>query len=99
MKWNHIILEGFCGKDWDYNSKCEEFCYMYKGLKKNGEMKLEKIPNEHYVQNIRKPMYPSFCKRKVCYTCLKNDCEYLAYGKGEVKDVIKFSKYKRNRNV
>lgn len=93
MKWNHIILEGFCAKDWEYDGQRDEFCYMYKGEKeKNGDMKWDKIPNDRYNPNARKPMRPSFCKKKICYTCLDNDCEYLAYGKGRKKDVIKFSK-------
>jgi predicted phosphoadenosine phosphosulfate sulfurtransferase len=93
MKWNHIILEGFCAKDWEYNWQCDEFCYTYKGeKKKNGKMKWEKIPNERYNPNAIKPMRPSFCKKRICYTCLKNDCEYLAYGKGKRKNVIRFSK-------
>lgn len=95
MKWNHIILEGFCGKDWDYGLRKDEFCYVYDGeKKKNGELIWKKIPNDQYDPNIRKPMRPSFCKKKICYTCLKNDCEYLAYGKGRIKDIIKFSKHK-----
>lgn len=91
MDWNHIILEGFCAKDW--NTKSNKWTYGWKG-NKNPEDRGKK-PNPDYDPNYVKPEYPPFCKKRVCYTCYSEDCPHLATGKGRMKDVIRFNTGKK----
>lgn len=98
MGWNHIILEGFCAKNWDYNKLSSKFHYKFD---KDKDIKdWEKTPNPHYDPEAKKPEWPDFCKKRICYTCYKNDCQYLAVGQGRWKDilwVVKQQKKKRKK--
>jgi hypothetical protein len=95
MGWNHIILEGFCAKNWDYNGKSSKWIYGWEG-NKNPEDRGKK-PNPDYDPDIKKPEWPDFCKKHICYTCYEKDCPNLAIGRGRMKDVIWASKLKKKR--
>jgi len=65
MHWQHIILEAFCGFEWDDNP---EFWYDLNG---------KKIPNPKYDPQKPKRTKPDYCPGEPCYTCYENDCPYL----------------------
>ena len=89
--WNHIILEGFCGRLWEYRKKHSKYVYGWEG-NKNPEDRGKK-PNPDYDPDFKKPKRPDFCTKKICYGCLENNCLHLAYGEGRIKDVIRFNKW------
>ena len=65
----------------EYNSKHHPHIYRIKksSLRKNGKTKFKKEDNPDYDPNAKRPSKPTFCKKKLCYECLANNCEYLAY--------------------
>jgi hypothetical protein len=82
--WTNICIEAFCAINWDYNSKKDKYCFQLikkKGsyLKKNGDFRTKKVPNEQYVEGIEKLIPPEFCHKKLGYRCLKHNCPHLAY--------------------
>ena len=95
MGWNHIILEGFCAKNWDYNNKHGKWVYGWEG-NENPENR-GKLPNPHYDPEAKKPEWPDFCKKHICYTCYKKDCQYLAVGQGRWKDILWVVKQQRKK--
>jgi len=84
MGWNHIILEGFCAKNW--SNKSNKWVYGWAG-NKNPENR-GKHPNPEYDPTYVRPGFPDFCKKRVCYTCYEKDCPHLAMGRGRMKDVV-----------
>ena len=84
MGWNHIILEGFCAKNW--SNKSNKWVYGWAG-NKNPENR-GKQPNPDYDPSYVIPEFPDFCKNRVCYTCYEKDCPHLAMGRGRMKDVV-----------
>ena len=83
MKWNHILIEGFCARMWGYHSKSSKHVYKLKKIE-NPDLPLdwEKEPNPKYDPKVKKPRRPKYCKKKICIECIK--CKHLAYG--EVPD-------------
>jgi hypothetical protein len=86
--WTHLCLELFCAINWDYNSKKDKYNYQMidkngSFLTKNGKFRTKKVPNEKYEEGIEKPTPPDYCKKKLCYGCLANDCPHLAYTEAE----------------
>jgi len=90
MGWNHIILEGYCARKWDYHKKHSPHIYGWDG-NENPEDRGEK-PNPDYDPDVKVPPRPKFCKKRICYKCYENDCEFLAIGEGRWKDVFYFVK-------
>jgi hypothetical protein len=93
MGWNHIILEGFCGKNFEYNDKHSKWVYGWEGNEKPEDR--GKHPNPHYDPNVKKPEWPEFCVKHICYTCYEKDCEYLMAGEGRRKDVVWAAKHRK----
>lgn len=95
MGWNHIILEGFCGKNWEYGSKQGKWIYEFNADKEPREWK--KSPNPNYDPEVEKPEWPDYCKKHICYICYEKDCPHLATAKGRTKDVIKYAKMQKKK--
>ena len=93
--WNHILVEGYCGVNLDYFSKCSKHVYGWEGNKdpaNRGER-----PNPDYDPNVKPNEKPPWCKGHVGKACLGSDvpgkmCPYLAYGSVEKKVKKKFKK-------
>lgn len=79
--WTHICIEAYCFINMEYNSKYHPYVYKLKksSLRKNGKMKFEKEDNPDYDPNAKRPSKPTFCKKKLCFECLSNNCEYLGF--------------------
>jgi hypothetical protein len=79
MKWNHILVEGFCAKDWDYNQRHSKYHYAWDPEKDGGNFldNARKVPNEKYDPKAKKPRRPKYCQKRVCIECIK--CKHLAY--------------------
>lgn len=82
--WTFLCLEIYCCINWDYNGKKDKYHHQLVNkngsfLKKNGKLRTKKVPNEEYEKGIKKPTPPDYCKKKLCYECLVNDCPHLAY--------------------
>jgi len=90
--WNYIILEGYCGKDWEFSSKHGKHCYVFDADKDIEDW--EKVPNTNYDPDVKKPEWPEYCKKHVCYTCYEKDCPYFATAKGGKKQFKKLLKKK-----
>jgi hypothetical protein len=75
MKWNHIILEGYCTRK--FSTKGDKYLYKIVDTK---ELKTEKIENKEYDPNYRTPRKPSYCKDRICETCFFKNCPHLAVG-------------------
>jgi hypothetical protein len=91
MGWNHIILEGFCARKWDYHKCCDPHIYGWSG--NEDPEKRGTLPNPDYDPSVTCPPRPEFCKKRICYECYNNDCEFLAIGKGRWKDIFYFVKH------
>lgn len=75
MNWNHIIIEGYCARLWDYHSKHSKWVWGWEG-NENPEHR-GKYPNPNYDPNVKIPRAPKNCKKEICIECVK--CKYLAY--------------------
>jgi len=86
--WNHIVIEGFCLRG--LSEKRHKYNYKVIDSK---EFKTERIDNPHYDPNYKMPRRPSYCKRKICYTCLVNNCPHFGYSeceKDEEEEIMRF---------
>lgn len=75
MKWNHIIVEGFCAKNWEYRTKNSK--WVYRWVPGSESFETIKEPNPLYDPDMNKPKRPKYCQKKICSACIK--CKYLAY--------------------
>ena len=87
MKWNHIILEGFCTR----KISCKKGKYVYK-VTNTKTWEREKIPNQCYDSTYKTPRKPSYCKDKITQDCFFKNCPFLAMGEppeGDYKKIMK----------
>lgn len=88
MKWNHIILEGYCTRK--FSTKGDKYLYKLINTK---ELKTEKIENPEYDPNYKTPRKPRYCEDKICQTCYFKECPYLGtcdLPKNEYKKIMLF---------
>lgn len=76
--WRKICIEGYCFIDFEYNIKHSRNNYLMVE-KDGGEPDFVPTPNKEFDPDVKIPDFPSYCKKEICYTCLKNDCPYFAY--------------------
>jgi hypothetical protein len=95
MGWNHIILEGFCARKWDYQKKCDPNMYGWEG--NEDPEKRGTFPNPDYDPDAKVPERPEFCEKRICYTCYEKECPHLATGKGRWKDLEWVIKQRKKR--
>jgi hypothetical protein len=93
--WTHVVIEGYCSINQEYNRKHGKYVYQITNLDKPDEdFKYKKEPNMEYDPNIiKRPKPPKFCTRRICYDCLAEECQYFAYAdagkdEGKVKVII-----------
>jgi len=80
--WDHIVIEGFCLR----GLSCNKDEYHYKVVDfgdDNTDWKTERIKNPCYDPDYKEPEIPEYCKNKVCYTCLVNNCPHFGYSECE----------------
>ena len=94
--WSHIIIEGFCCINQDYEHKHSKWVYGWKG-NKNPEDRGKK-PNPDYDPDAKPDEKPDYCKGHVCDACIQENrtlCPHLAYCGVEKKLRKKFVKIVR----
>ena len=98
--WNHVLVEGFCMINVDYDSKSSKWISKLKKVKMNKPLKWKKVPNPQYDPNVKPDEKPLHCKERVCIECLGHDgkgmCPYFAFSDVEKKIAKKFRKMTRN---
>lgn len=72
------LCECYCGINWEYN-KCHSKCHHQLSFDDKGNMKTISVRNTDYNPFIKKPVKPTYCKRKPTDHCYKNHCPYFAY--------------------
>lgn len=89
MKWTHIIIEAFCSRKY---SNCK-YKYQYEVIDPSKDVfKTKKIPNPDYDPKYRTPRKPSYCKNRLCYTCLEKHCPHLCHCNASDDDYKIFNK-------
>jgi hypothetical protein len=83
MKWNHILIEGYCARLWKYRSKHSKWIYKWEPNIPADDF--IKDHNPKYDPNVKKPQRPKYCKKRICINCIK--CKYLAIS--SVEDELK----------
>jgi hypothetical protein len=102
-KWSHILIEGFCRINQEYDHKHSKWTYGWKG-NKNPEDR-GKLPNKDYDPTVKPDEKPEYCKGHICEACLHDGtmCPNLLYGTVEKKLKKKFGKlvhkhYEKNQD-
>ena len=87
MNWNHIIIEGYCAREWDWREKHSKYYYTLDFNKENPfeTRKKDRVLNPKYDPTVKKPKLPKYCKKEICLECIP--CKYLAYT--DVEEEIK----------
>lgn len=90
MKWNHILVEGFCSRVWDWRGKHSKYLYILDTEKDYTFDKPEKRRNPNYDPKVKKPKRPKYCKKKICIDCI--GCKHLAYSEVDDELLKRFKK-------
>lgn len=88
MKWNHILIEGYCARNWDWISKHSKYLYTLDTTKDDMFDNPEKILNSQYDPSVKKGKRPKYCKKRICMGCIK--CKHLAYSECDDEFIQKF---------
>lgn len=72
--WNHILIEGFCFINIDYDHAHSKSMYILKENRAEGsEPEFEEIPNPDYDPSVKPDIPPKYCKKRICNACLGED--------------------------
>ena len=82
MKWNHIVLEGFCTRK--LSIKKDKYHYRLIDTK---TLKTVKIDNKDYDPDYKTPKKPSYCKNRINQDCFFKNCPYLGIGEPPEKEL------------
>lgn len=92
MNWNHILVEGFCARTWEWRTAHSKYNYRVDLKRKNPfkTRKSDRVPNPKYDPNVKKPKRPKYCKKQICIDCI--GCKHLAYSECEDEFIERFKK-------
>jgi hypothetical protein len=86
--WSHILIEGFCMINVDYEGKHSKWVYGWEG--NEDPTKRGKYPNPQYDKSAKPDKKPKYCKGHICPDCIQESklCPHLAYApvEKELKD-------------
>jgi len=87
--WNHIILEGFCCRE--YNCKKGKYVYEFY-IDDKKELRTKKVKNSCYDPKYKTPRKPKYCKDRINQDCYFKKCPHLGIGEVEETDYKKIMK-------
>jgi hypothetical protein len=92
--WNHILLEGFCFINTDYENNSSKYNYKFDANKDIKDW--EKVPNENYDPTLKPDKKPEYCKGYCCIDCIvgdkKNMCPHFSFSDPGEKMTAEFKK-------
>jgi len=91
--WNFIIAEGCCMRK--LSTKKDKYVYEVVSTE---PWKTKKIDNPKYNPDYRVPIKPKYCKDKICYDCLENNCPHLGLSRPDDKYLSKLSELWNNED-
>ena len=94
---SHILIEGYCTINQDYDHKSSKWTYSWKTEDKDflKNWKKHRHPNPDYDPDAKPDKKPEWCEGHVCIACLRDkgvSCPHFAYSEAQKKINKKFRK-------
>jgi hypothetical protein len=94
--WSHLIIEGYCMCNVDYDHKSSKHMYKLNKIKNSKDpLSWEKEPNPDYDPTVQPDERPAYCTGHICIECLRDRegmCPHFSWCGVEKKVKKKFRK-------